>query len=123
MPSRHRWILIAFVVWTLTLLTATHWPGLAIHGPFTRTDLVVHGSVYLLWTLLFAFGPMRNRPVPLILVAGVLFAAFDESTQPLFRRDFDWLDLAADSLGVVVATLVFLWARRRASRPIGESPA
>jgi len=36
-------------------------------------------------------------------LAGFAFAVLDETTQPLFERQFDWWDLWADWLGVLIA--------------------
>jgi hypothetical protein len=103
---------IAFVVYTITLLTATHWPGLAVKGPFSRTDLMVHLGAFGLWTLLLGMtGWVRSktcvrRRALIVGLIGMGFGAFDELTQPLFRRVFDWLDLGADMSGAVLASLV-----------------
>lgn len=88
---------------TAALLTATHWPGVAIDGPIERTDLLIHAAVFAVWAGLLAAA--TGLRLPALLVIGVLFAAFDESTQPLFNRVFDWTDLAADAAGVTLGCL------------------
>ncbi len=103
---------IAFVVYTMTLLTATHWPGLAVKGPFSRTDLLIHLGAFGLWTLLLGMtGWVRSktcvrRRALYVGLIGMGFGAFDELTQPLFRRVFDWLDVAADMSGAALAGFV-----------------
>jgi len=37
-----------------------------------------------------------------------LYAVFDEATQPLVGREFDFLDITADLLGASLGALVFL---------------
>lgn len=97
---------------TASLLTATHWPGLAIQGPIDRTDLVIHAGVFGVWGVLLARS--TGLRLPLLLVIGVGFAAFDETTQPLFNRVFDWADLIADAVGVVLGAAIGTSTRKNA---------
>lgn len=110
----------AFVLYTLLLLTATHWPGMVIDGPVQRTDLLIHIAAFTVWTCLLygacyslgdgqtQFAHLRRRMLT-VIVAGLCFAAFDEVTQPLFNRQFDWWDLGADAAGVLLGCGV-VWA-------------
>jgi VanZ family protein len=100
-PSR---FLLGFC--TAALLTATHWPGLAIEGPIDRPDLVIHVLAFTVWAALLAMA--TGLRLPMLLVIGVLFAGFDEATQPLFNRVFDWWDLAADGMGLVLGSFALL---------------
>lgn len=109
MPLR-RLCLAAFVAYTIALLTATHWPGLAIRGPISRTDLVIHFGAFFTWTVLLALSGLVRRSVWKLLVIGVLFAAFDETTQPLFNRVYDTLDLLANWAGVAAACVLMRFA-------------
>lgn len=103
---------IGFVIYTLALLTATHWPGLAVKGPFSRTDLLIHVGAFGLWTILLGMtGWVRSkccvhRSALLVGLIGIGFGCFDELTQPMFHRVFDWLDLAANTTGAIVASVV-----------------
>ncbi len=109
----------AFVLYTSALLVATHWPGLAIKSSFSRMDLIIHAGVFCFWTVLLGLtGWIRTPSCPkrralVLVMIGIVFAIFDESTQPLFRRVFDPLDLAADSLGAVLGgvTMLIVWTR------------
>lgn len=110
---------VALALYTAALLTATHWPGMVIHGPVDRTDLIIHACVFCLWTLLlFGAGLVSSavatpdggerelglgRRLAWVFVLGVCFAVFDELTQPLFSRVADPWDLAADIAGVLLA--------------------
>jgi len=108
---------VVFVLYTLALLTATHWPGLTIKGPIDRTDLVIHAGVLFWWTVLLynagliavgGCGCLTRRLMWTGLVA-IVYSAFDESTQPMFSRTADWTDLGADAVGVLVACGVIWW--------------
>lgn len=118
-----RLFLGAFVAGTIALLTATHWPGLEVDGPIDRTDLVIHFGVFFVWTVLLALSGLAGRSVLVLLVAGVLFAAFDETTQPLFNRTYDTLDLLADWAGVAAGSvfmrLAWPWLDRCGLAPHG----
>lgn len=110
----------AFWLATLAILTATHWPGLSVEGPVDRTDLVVHVGVFAVWSTLLglAYRPGLRVHLPVALA----FAVFDETTQPLFNRTFDWLDLAADALGVLIGTGLAAVVHSRRARPTTRAP-
>ena len=114
-----RLCLAAFVVYTLALLTATHWPGLVVHGPVNRSDLYIHFMVFSAWAVLLGFSGLVGRSPGRLLLIGLAFAVFDETTQPLFRRVFDWADLAANAGGILMGTLgmAALWRVLGASEP------
>lgn len=114
MPTVRRWPLAAFVLYTCALITATHWPGLQVSGPVDRTDLIIHVGAFCVWTLLLAStGLMRGSATRLVVVA-LVFAVLDETTQPLMDRTFDWLDLVADTGGVLLGALTarVVWRRK-----------
>jgi VanZ family protein len=122
---------VAFVLYTMALLTATHWPGLTVEGPINRTDLVIHAGVLFWWTVLLynahlvatgdriGCGCFKRRIV-WTAVAGFAFAVFDELTQPMFGRQADPTDLGADAVGVLVACGVIWWWVRIKSSKAGE---
>lgn len=108
---------IAWIVYASALLTATHWPGLAVpEGPVSRMDLVVHASAFAGWTLLLFLTKWitpgcTTRRITWTALVAVCFAGFDELTQPLFTRTADWTDYIADVSGVLLMSLVlFAWA-------------
>lgn len=98
----------ALFAFALILLTATHWPGVSIHGPVARSDLWVHAAAYLglgLLTLavLAARGPLSRPRLRWICLALFAFAAADELTQPWFGRTADASDWFADAVGIMLA--------------------
>lgn len=123
MGVRGRWAAWAFAGYTAALLVATHWPGLVIHGPIDRTDLVIHAGVYTVWATLLGLSGLVRGPWWRAVIVGVVFALLDEATQPLFRRTFDLTDLSADAFGVVVGTLLAMGARARLAGRGVEGPA
>jgi len=128
MPSAnpHRIILLRafFIIYTLALLTATHWPGLGVPGPFSRMDLVVHFGAFGCWTIMLGMsGWIRSsrcirRQALIVGLIGIGFGWADELTQPIFDRVFDWLDIAADMSGVILASLVLfiVWYRKNGNQ-------
>jgi len=116
---------VGFVMYTMALLTATHWPGLTIQGPIDRTDLVIHAGVLCVWTcLLFGTrwvatggcGCLKRRLV-WTGVAGLVYSVFDELTQPMFGRVADPWDIAADWFGVLAACgVIWVWWKMRKHR-------
>ena len=117
-----RLALAAFVGYTGALLVSTHWPRLTIGGPVSRTDLIIHVFAFGLWAVLLGASGLVGRRWRLLLACGLAFAVLDETTQPLFERTFDPLDLAADLLGITLGTLamVLAWRRSGASMPAGD---
>ncbi len=125
LQQRTRLVRVFFVLYTLALLTATHWPGLAIKGPFSRTDLIVHACAFGLWTMLLGWSGWvcgsccyRRRALMVALI-GIGFGWFDETTQPMFRRVFDWFDIAANMAGAILAGMVLLVMEHRKNRGLG----
>ncbi len=107
-----------WIIYALALFTATHWPGLAVpHAPISRLDLIIHASVFGLWTTLFYHSQWidaKQCPIRRLIWAGVIgavFSAFDELTQPLFTRQLDPLDLAANITGAIGACILIAIAR------------
>lgn len=102
----------AFVGYTALLLTATHWPGLAIKGPVSRTDLFIHVGAFGTWgVLLWLSGLVRPgvHQAARIAVVTACFGVFDEVTQPLFSRVYDPLDMGADMVGGILAGAFVAW--------------
>lgn len=109
----------ALAVYTAALLTATHWPELTVHGPVSRTDLIIHFGVFFAWGVLCVLATPkawpRGRAVARCMAIGLAFAALDETTQPLFGRIFDWADLGADAAGVACGVALAAAVLRRSA--------
>ncbi|MCA9275777.1 MAG: VanZ family protein [Phycisphaerales bacterium] len=105
---------IAWALYTLALLTATHWPGLVVDGPVDWIDKIIHCGVFCIWTCLFYMSGLvlGQRRLLWTVLIGFGYAIFDETTQPMFDRVFDLLDLAADALGVLLAAGLITATRR-----------
>jgi hypothetical protein len=119
MKSRTGWqrlFLVAFVVYASALLVATHWPGVKINGPVPRSDLFIHFAVFSVWTVLLGLSGLVGRCAKRLVVWAAVFVVFDESTQPFFNRQFDWLDLAANFGGVLIGLVVMEWVWRGQER-------
>lgn len=121
--SRRRFARIAFLLYASAIITLTHWPRLALpETGLERTDLYVHLLVFAAWSTLFHlaafFGPVLSiRAISLRQLAAAAYVCFDEGAQaiPFVHRDARWDDLAADLIGVTLATVVFLVAAKRAN--------
>ncbi|MCE7975090.1 MAG: hypothetical protein DYG92_12335 [Leptolyngbya sp. PLA1] len=118
----------AFSLFAMALFIATHWPALKVEGPVQRTDLWVHLGAFGLWTtLLTACGflgrPLAPRNILLSAALATLYAGLDEGLQaiPALQRTFGWDDLAADVLGVWLASVLLL-ALGFARRPRTSAP-
>lgn len=109
----------ALAVYWPAIFLSTHWPNvrISIETPAIPLDKLAHFSLYagLSLLLVLATGLLWSRrdpvgrppashgwPLGYLAVAALVlaYACFDEVTQPLVDRDFEWLDLLADSLGL-----------------------
>ncbi len=115
MIERHRRLLrVGFVAYAVVLFVATHKPGVDVNVvPGWRLDLLIHMAAFGLWTLLLGLtgwvGDARRLAGLLVLMAvGVAYAVADESSQalPIFDRVFDLTDMAANSAGAILASVV-----------------
>ena len=118
-----------FVLYALALVTATHWPGLAIASPSgLRLDLLIHAGAFGTWLLLLClcrfFGPIlspRNL-VRCALLSGA-YALLDELTQgiPILRRTIDPWDLGANLSGIALAAGALGLVARAARKSVGST--
>jgi len=108
---------VAFIIYALVLVTATHWPQLRVEGPVPRSDLYIHVAAFGLWTCLLIatelLGPWRSKPaVAKAVIVGLIYAAIDEGTQaiPALGRTVALDDYFANALGVILAGIAALTA-------------
>ena len=112
-----------FWLYVLLVYFLTHAPGVRIEGPIPRPDLIVHMTVFGLWTALCIacgfFGRMWSaRNIVFSGMVALAYSAFDEGTQviPALNRVAAWDDWFANAAGVgavSVAALVIARLRRR----------
>lgn len=117
LPTRS-WRVFLFGCYAGFVFVGTHWPALAIPIP-GRPDLVVHLSLFGLWTLMCIqaepFGPMFSlRNVLASQLVSVVYSGIDEGLQaiPIVRRVAALDDFGANTCGVLLATFVALGVRR-----------
>ncbi|MFN3207753.1 MAG: VanZ family protein [Roseovarius sp.] len=86
------------VLLALGILAGTLWPAHTPPVPFTLTDKAIHFGAFALLILPMALADPRRawRLAPLC----ILFGGIIELVQPSVGRGAEWLDLAADALGV-----------------------
>jgi hypothetical protein len=73
-------------------------------SPFTRTDLVVHLGSYIIVTALFLLSYKNKLQLTILLILqGILI----EVIQPYVNRYFEWYDIGANTLGVIISVLIF----------------
>ena len=115
----------ALTVYWMFIFVGTHLPATIDASP-AWNDKVKHFSAFFLLGLLmscvFTSGGRRSR-LWLVLVIGMAYAAVDEITQRFVPgRMPDVFDFAADSAGLIAATLLYasissFWQRDRSEPP------
>lgn len=101
----NRLLRAAFILYALVLTIATHRPQPEVHGPFQRTDLVIHVAAFFTATILLyasrLLGPLAQwRTVALTMLIALAWAALDEWTQQFVQRITASDDFAANAAGV-----------------------
>src|SRR3954467_1216517 len=105
-----RLVIVALVLCWAFALAMTHLPHPPPLGP-PVSDKLIHFLAYGLLSGLLFLAVWMSRPNLRWLPAGglgvvVVYAAFDEITQPLFHRDCEFGDWLADSAAGVIAVSV-----------------
>lgn len=113
-----------FPAYAVTLTTLTHLPRLDLAGP-RQSDKLGHVLAFGLLAFFFwRFIATFRNPLPghfawtssaFLLV----WAAFDEWTQPWVGRSADLYDWLADAAGIVAVSAVLEWRRRSGRGPGG----
>jgi len=110
-----RW-LTAAVVALFVVLVSTHIPqemmpkSLQVHLLDKVEHVVAYGMLAFLFLLSFR-RPPGVKAMLVILLAGAMVGALDETTQPWVNRIASWLDFAADLIGIAIACVFFLVMR------------
>jgi VanZ family protein len=105
-----RFITVALILYWAFALTMTHIPHTPPLGPVT-SDKLAHFLGYGALTGLLFLTLWISRPnlryMPLIVLGIIIiYAAFDELTQPLFHRDAEFGDFLADGAAALIAVSV-----------------
>ena len=101
---------IAAWLWTFFIVLVCNWPAKNIpHSSFTGMDKIVHITFFLIWTALWLTSKKINSFQALWI--GTFLGIGIEISQWLlpFNRSFDWLDLVADTTGIILG--LFLYQR------------
>ena len=107
MPNILRLTALAFVVVLVVLLLG---PGTPLEREVIGLDKVAHFGAF--GGLLWSFGVLfRRQPRVLLALYTIAFGALTEVAQGVLGRDASWWDLLADTLGVLVALIVWAWWR------------
>jgi VanZ family protein len=130
----YRWVFRLLVLYMVAMFVATHIPRLETRFPGLRTwferDKMIHFGIYFGFTMLLAFF-LALRKTDRALRTGVsalgylaiaifvaMFAAADETTQPLTGRQLDFDDWVADMIGMASALVVFSLIQVYRHRPL-----
>lgn len=112
-------------LWAAVLFLLSELQGLGFGLP-TGTDKLVHGGLYFILGVSFAWGKRRTAsgiPGILLLLMGVGYGALDEWHQSFVPgRNVSVGDWVADSAGVLLGLVLFSKFSSR-SRPNGRSPS
>ncbi len=102
-PTLLRWAAIA---WTITISIGCFWPSSGLPDLSSNRDKYLHILIFMLFAFLWRLaGWSVNR----VLVVGIIYAGLIEIVQasiPAIHRSGDWLDFAADALGVAIGLLM-----------------
>ena len=110
---------IALACYWLALFVATHIPMEMpeLHGG--KADKLAHVAAFAGLAAIFAItwqlsaGRLTARHLAWAWVALVLYAAFEELTQPLVGRYASVWDWSADAVGAALGLLLFAWIGRK----------
>ncbi len=111
------WYRRAFPAYLIFLFSTTHFPNLRLPekaGDDKLAHMVAFGLLaFLFWRFLVTFvTPHTWRFAGGVALATIAYAAFDEITQPIFRRSSDVSDWVADTCGIVVVIVALEVVRR-----------
>ncbi len=121
-PGRRGLRTVLWAAWLFTAFVATHLPPLESPVPFMIRDKLMHFVGFTVLGILTIWRTTGGgaRLVPRMVVgwylALVAYALFDEATQELVGRTFEWADWVADcggaAAGTFVGILCYRWTMR-----------
>jgi VanZ family protein len=94
----------AAIGWTIIIFIGCAWPNQYPSPEVTVNDKFIHFGIFGLWG--FLWGTVYRFPVRVFAI-GVLYGFLIEIYQLVMpiNRNFEWLDLAADSVGVAAGLI------------------
>ena len=101
----------AAIGWTIIMAVGCFWPSQGLPNPYTYNDKYLHILIFVAYAALWRVAGASVRQV---LLTGVLYGGLIELVQaliPAIRREGEWLDFAADAVGVVIG-LTIAWPFR-----------
>lgn len=112
--TRLRWGVVLLIAYWLLIFAGTHLPHLPPSAGDQISDKVKHfGAFFGLATLLcfVTAAPESFRRIAAVVAIAFVYGIFDELTQMLVPgRHADWLDLAADTGGILTAVVLYTTA-------------
>ncbi|MGV3560552.1 VanZ family protein [Larkinella arboricola] len=106
----------AAIGWTIAIFIGCAWPSDHLSEGLTTNDKFIHISIFGGWG--FLWGTVyRQQPVRLFII-GVLYGLAIEIYQLVMpiNRSFEWLDLAADSVGIALGLIASVLMLRVVSK-------
>ena len=101
------------LLWTLTILVLCSMPSEHIPLSESISDKIAHFAVFGLWSFLALWYKPNYLKIGILGVAfGLLIECIQKSLPESFHRSFDWIDLVADSIGVLLG-LLFFWCIKK----------
>lgn len=109
----------------IAIYSLTHWPEIDRFVPGARwmppnSDKLVHACIYGGWTVMWWWLLAGNgrrigqAAIGWIIVGGVAYGIFDETTQAIVARTPDILDWTCDMVGIALAsTVLYAWQKRQ----------
>lgn len=97
---------LAAIGWSITISIGCFWPSDHLPDLDTNGDKYLHVLIFLFFASLWR---LAGWSVGRVLVTGILYAGLIELVQafaPVINRSGDWLDFAADALGLLLGLLI-----------------
>jgi VanZ family protein len=110
-----RWAVVLLSAYWLLLFIGTHLPPNQVMSQIRANDKLLHASAFagLSFLVAWAIPTKRNRWINVFaaIAVCVAYAAVDELLQIPVGRTADWLDFAADLLGIVMGISIYVLGR------------
>ena len=101
---------LAAIGWSIIISIGCFWPSNHLPDLDGNSDKYLHVLIFLLFAILWR---LAGWLVGRVLAAGIFYAGLIEvvqATVPAINRSGDWLDFAADALGLLLGLLIARFA-------------